>query len=133
MNKHVAVASPKLDPKNVNGRLYDQIDILLSYLEERDAAAEDDGVRVTLKERIAVLIAIARIQVAFVGLRKEKTPDDDVPGSAVRKYATAFANDARRRTKPVGRRTNVVAKPEPDDDNGEGLGSFAEDDDPDAE
>lgn len=111
-----------LDPKNINARLYNQVDAMLLQLEARDDDPELP--RLTLKERIAALIAIARIQVAFVGLRKEKLPDDDEPGSAVRKYATAFANDARRGTTRGGRGTAAATArrpavsnpaPEPDD------------------
>ena len=50
-----------------------------------------------MRERVQALVAIARIQLVFMGLRKEKT-DEPERGSAVRKYAAAFeANDARRR------------------------------------
>lgn len=114
-----------LDPQNINSRLYNQIDILLTQLET--------GEHITLKERIAAMIAVARIQVAFVGLRKEKVPDDVVAGSTVRKYATAFANDARRRAKGTGRgtatRTAVVPDPEPEPDD---LDLTLDDDDGDA-
>ena len=83
-----------LDPKSINQRLYDQVDVLLKQLERGG-----DEI-VTLKERIAALIAIGRVQIMFVGLRKEKFDDDaGRAGSAVRKYAGAFAaDDARRRT-----------------------------------
>lgn len=120
------MSKANLDPKNINARLYNQVDAVLSYLEARDN--DEEGVRVTLKERIAALIAIARIQTAFVSLRKEKVPDDDVPGSAVRKYATAFANDGRRRAARTGRGAVAARQPEPDDD-GEGMGLSIEDTD----
>jgi hypothetical protein len=77
------------DPKDLKGRLYNQVDRLLDQLET--------GEHITLKERVAALIAVGRLQLIFVGLRKEKTDEPD-RGSAVRKYASAFAaNDSRRR------------------------------------
>jgi hypothetical protein len=94
------------DPLQVNARLYMQISELLNQLES------GDGERITLRERIAALVAIGRIQVLFVGLRKE------VPGgyasdagSSVRKYSTAFAkDDTGRRKKIAGPRP---AEPDP--------------------
>lgn len=71
---------------------------LLTQLEDADSHA-------TLKERIAALVAISRIQVIFVALRKEKVSDADT-GSAVKRYASAFKNDAGRREK--------TARPEPE-------------------
>jgi hypothetical protein len=89
-----------LDPLGVNVRLYNQISEVLHQLENSE--------RVTLKERIAALIAIGRIQVIFMGLRKETTHDASA-GSSVRKYSKAFqANDAR------GRKAIARAKPEPE-------------------
>ena len=80
-----------LDPKSINSRLYGQVSTLLSQLEDPEG-------HITLKERIAALIAIGRLQVIFMGLRKEKTDDHaGTAGSAVRKYAGAFADDNRRR------------------------------------
>lgn len=91
-----------LDPLGINVRLYNQISEILHELETGD--------RVTLKERIAALIAIGRIQIMFMGLRKEKTNDASA-GSSVRKYAKAFkAHDARGRKAIAGR------TPEPDAD-----------------
>jgi hypothetical protein len=71
-----------LDPLDVNGRLYRQIGALLDQLE----SAENLGVR----DRIAALVAIGRIQTMFVGLRKENKDDRSEAGSAVRKFKTAF-------------------------------------------
>ena len=84
-----------LDPKSINSRLYNQVDAMLEALEDPEA-------HITLKERIAALIAIGRIQVIFMGLRKEKLDDNAGAGSAVRKYAGAFkADDPReRKTRP---------------------------------
>jgi hypothetical protein len=77
------------DPLNVNIRLYKQVAKLLDSLEH------DDG-DLGIKERIAALIAIGRIQTIFVGLRKEHR-DGAGSGSAVKKYSSAFQDVARRR------------------------------------
>lgn len=94
-----------LDPLGINIRLYNQVSEVLHHLENDE--------RVTLKERIAALVVIGRIQVMFMGLRKEKI-DDTSAGSSVRKYATAFtkAHDTRGRKAIAGRRPD----PEPDAD-----------------
>ena len=78
------------DPKNVNSRLYAQIATLLDDLEAEDAREHLD-----IKERIAALIAIGRIQTIFMNLRKEN-PNVARPraGSTVRKYSTAFKSKA---------------------------------------
>jgi hypothetical protein len=92
-----------LDPLGVNVRLYNQISEILHHLE--------NGPDVTLRERIAAMIAIGRIQVMFMGLRKEKLVDAST-GSSVRKYSKAFqANDARGR-KAIAR--GQQPEPEPD-------------------
>ena len=116
---------PERDPCNINGRLYNQMDKLLSQLER----ADDE--HITLKERVAALMALARIQVAFVGLRKEKIPDEHVAGSSVRKYAQAFANDARRGKAGRGAARTAVAarRPEPEPDEGLGEALSLDDDD----
>jgi hypothetical protein len=98
-----------LDPLNVNTRLYKQLGLLLDQLERKDDA--EDGPRVTLKERIAALIAVGRIQTIFMGLRRESA-NEPAAGSTVRKYATAFQqNDAGRRKAAAGSTGN----PEPVD------------------
>lgn len=98
---------PVLDPENINGRLYAQVAVLLTQLEV--------GEHITLKERIAALIAIGRIQTIFAGLRREKTSDEDA-GSTVRKYADAFKNDAGGRKKRArGGTSQPVADDTPDD------------------
>ena len=127
MKKATATAphpSRALDPKSVNSRLYNQIDVMLTDLEQ--------GEHITLKERIAALIAIAKIQVVFVALRKEKTDDDGERGSAVRKYAGAFKADEPRGRKAGARPATVPARA--GDDAGEDdLESILDDDpDPDA-
>lgn len=79
------------DPLNVNARLYRQISVLLEQMEDPDV-----NKKLTIRERIAALTAIGRIQVLFVGLRKEKSNVGS--GSSVKKYTGAFAQpDATRR------------------------------------
>ena len=81
---------PNLDPKNINARLYNQVSHLLDQLETGDT--------VTLKERIAALVAIGRIQTIFLNLRLKGDKDEPAEGSSIRKYTTAFqAHDTRRR------------------------------------
>ena len=126
MGKVVNLHTPATDPANINGRLYRQLDLVLAGLE--DPGREE---KVTLKERIAALIAIARIQIAFVGMRKEKLDDPD-RGASVRKYATAFTkNDTGRGKKRAGTAAKPKPGPEPDDDWFEQSG-LSDDDDPDA-
>jgi hypothetical protein len=87
------------DPLNVNARLYRQVSKLLDDLEAppvkrgrgKDAKEED---AVTMRERIAALTAIARIQTIFIQLRAEDNPDERRAGSAVRRYSGAFKNAA---------------------------------------
>lgn len=101
------------DPLNVNARLYGQIGKLLDDLE---AADRDD--RMTMPQRISALIAIGRIQTIFQGLRKGE--DVGTAGSAVRKYAAAFASpNAVGRGKAVPRRANVVQFDSGGDDDAE--------------
>jgi hypothetical protein len=102
------------DPLNINDRLYKQLGILLDQLEQKDD--DDDGPRVTLKERIAALIAVGRIQTIFAGLRKLASKQDDPDaGSSVRKYQGAFQNDPGGRKKG-GRRKPPGRQPEPEPD-----------------
>ncbi|HEX8827325.1 MAG TPA: hypothetical protein VF778_04350 [Xanthobacteraceae bacterium] len=80
-----------LDPLKINERLYKQVGELLTQLET--------GKHVTMRERVQALVAIGRVQVIFMGLRKENA-DEPAAGSTVRKYATAFEkNDPRGRKK----------------------------------
>lgn len=95
---------PVLDPNNINGRLYQQLDMLLQQLEQ--------GEHVTLKERTAAMLVVVRIQYIFMQLRKEKVGDVN-SGTAVRKYATAFTKDAARGRKKIARAPEP--EPEPDD------------------
>ncbi|HEY2530287.1 MAG TPA: hypothetical protein VGJ20_20515 [Xanthobacteraceae bacterium] len=104
---------PSLDPLNVNQRLYRQVAKLLDQLENLDKSGE---VRITLKERIAALVAIGRIQTIFMGLRKENA-DEPTAGSSVRKYAGNFkgTGDTRRRTKGSRPAFRPTDDPVPDD------------------
>lgn len=94
-----------LDALDVNGRLYRQISKLLDQLDEGDEGAEP----ITIRERIAALVAIGRIQVMFMGLRKEDRGDSS-GGTKVRKYSTAFqAANANRRGKTAARSARDAA------------------------
>ena len=79
------------DPLDINGRLYKQIGKLLDDLE----SADRDEV-MTTPQRIQALIAVGRILTIFASLKKADF-DYGNSGSAVRKYAAAFARpDAAR-------------------------------------
>lgn len=97
------------DPLRVNERLYKQISALLGDLEER-------GEDITMRERVAALIAIGRVQTIFAGLRRENQEDPNA-GSAVRKYSGAFkAKDAASGRKKIARAAGPSLADEPDDD-----------------
>jgi hypothetical protein len=88
------------DPLDINGRLYTQIGRLLDDLESAD---RDD--KMTMPQRIQSLIAVGRILTIFASLRKGDY-DYGNSGSAVRKYAAAFARpDAARGGKNPPRST----------------------------
>jgi hypothetical protein len=115
---------PNLDPHKINERLVRQVSALLDQLENNK--------NVTLRERFQALMAIARIQYVFVSLRREKF-DEPAAGTAVRKYQTAFKNDAGGRKKS-GRPAIAAVRsggnePPPDwlgdDDDGDGGGDAA--------
>jgi hypothetical protein len=107
--------SSNLDPLSINVRLYHQVSEMLTQLE--------NSPNITLRERIAALVAIGRIQVLFVNLRKEKF-DDASAGSSVRKYAAAFkTHDAR------GRKAIAGAQPEPEPTVDDPFGDDDADDD----
>ena len=79
------------DPLNINARLYGQIGRLLDDLESDD---RDDVM--TTPQRISALIAVGRILTIFASLKKADYEHGNT-GSAVRKYAAAFARpDAAR-------------------------------------
>lgn len=90
----VARNTIKRDPLQLKVRLYAQVGELLHQLE----GATDEPI--TVRERIAALVAIGRLQ----DLLLEKAKDDDEnAGSAIRKYASAFTeNGASRRKKTIG-------------------------------
>ena len=73
------------DPLDINGRLYRQIGALLNDIERDDR----DEV-MTTPQRISALIAVGRILTIFSSLSKVDY-DYGNTGSAVRKYAEAFA------------------------------------------
>lgn len=83
----------KRDPLQVKARLYTQIGELLHQLE----GATDEPI--TVRERIAALVAIGRLQDLLIEKGKD---EDDVAGSAVRKYESAF-----RKTNGVGGRKKI--------------------------
>jgi hypothetical protein len=103
------------DPLHLKLRLYIQIGEMLRQL-------EGDGEAVTMRERIAALTAIGRLQNLLVDKGKD---DDDTAGSAVRKYEGAFQNGPGKRKK-IARPAAV--KPEPtgwdDRDDGDGDEPF---------
>jgi hypothetical protein len=99
------------DPENVNKRLYMQVSALLGQLEQRDSHN-----KVTMRERIAALIAIGRIQQLFIAMRKAS--GDVGSGATVKKYATAFTDAASRRAANARRdakRDIAASEPEPED------------------
>ena len=114
-----------IDPLNVNARLYNQVSKLLDDMEapppvrkkvgrlKKGEVAEPVEEPLTLRERIAALTAISRIQIGFVTLRAEGQDDEHERGSAVRKYAAAFQNAGGRRK---ARGAAAAAEPAGDDD-----------------
>ena len=90
------------DPLNINDRLYKQIGRLLDDLEGDD---RDD--KMTTPQRISALIAVGRILTIFASLRKGDY-DYGNSGSAVRKYAAAFARPNAARGGKGGSRSNPV-------------------------
>jgi hypothetical protein len=123
----MAMSKDNADPLQINARLYRQVSRLLDDLEAppvkkgRGKDAEEVE-KVTVRERIAALTAIARIQQAFIVLRAEESGNERKSGSAVRKYASAFKDAGGRRAKGGG--SAAAAAPEPvdfgpDDDDGD--------------
>jgi hypothetical protein len=107
------------DPLDINGRLYNQIGKLLDDIER-----EDRDEVMTTPQRIQALIAVGRILTIFAALRKGDY-DYGNTGSAVRKYAAAFARpsaDAARGGKNPPRPTNIVEfdRERDDGDGGDG-------------
>jgi hypothetical protein len=99
------------DPLKINERLYKQIGKLLDDLEGDD---RDDVM--TTPQRIQALIAVGRILTIFASLKKADY-DYGNTGSAVRKYAAAFARpDAARGGKGHSRSNPVRLDSGADDD-----------------
>lgn len=108
------------DPLKVKMRLYIQVAELLHALETGQG---DDG-PVTMRERIAALTAIGRLQAALIDKAKD---DDENAGSAIRKYASAFTkNGAGRRKKTAGPASHELVL-ESDSGGGDGLDGDADD------
>jgi len=95
-----------LDPLNVNGRLYEACSQLLDELRNDD--------ELSIRDRIAAITAVGRCQVMFMGLRKEGKGGGDA-GSAVRKYAAAFTQNASGGGKARTRAAEPDDEPEPFD------------------
>jgi hypothetical protein len=106
-NDSNVVAFNPFDPEDVNKRLYMQVSALLTQLEERESRA-----KITMRERIAALVAVGRLQQVFAALRKAN-PHDPNRGAQVRKYAGAFSNEPRRRA--AAARPGDGTEPSPDD------------------
>jgi len=98
------------DPDQVNQRLYKQVSALLQQLEEKDSRS-----KVTMRERIAALIAVGRIQQLFIAMRKAS--GDVGSGSTVKKYTATFADAAGRRAADARRdaKRDIAAESEPSD------------------
>jgi hypothetical protein len=103
--KSISRGSIVRDPLQIKVRLYIQIGEVLRQLENNEGT---DGEQVTIRERIAALTAIGRLQSVLIDKGKD---DDDIAGSSVRKYESAFKNGARGRKRAVR-----SVDPEPDDD-----------------
>jgi hypothetical protein len=89
------------DPKDINGRLYDAISRLLDNFED-----------MTVREQVATVSAIARIQVVFPKIREMSGGSQR--GAVVRQYAAAFQANADRRRKN-GARPDTAADDFDDD------------------
>ena len=90
------------DPLKINERLYKQIGKLLDDLE----GADRDEV-MTTPQRIQALIAVGRILTIFASLKKGDFEYGNT-GSAVRKYAAAFARPDAARGGKGGPRSNAL-------------------------
>lgn len=109
------------DPLNVNARLYAQIARLLDQLEDGDNRSE-----ITIPQRINALIAVGRIQIMFANLKKALANDPIDAGSAVRRYAAAFAKPHAAR----GGKAHVRLASVTDDDDGSDDSGFDPESDP---
>lgn len=110
-NKNDPSPSKTGDPLNINSRLYGQIGKLLDDLE-----ADDRDDKMTTPQRISALIAVGRILTIFAALKKQDY-DYGNTGSAVRKYAAAFA-----RPDATGGRKNAPRSAQPVEFDSDGGG-----------
>ena len=90
---HISRGNIAGDPLKLKVRLYIQIGELLRQLETGETG---DGEVVTIRERTGALTAIGRLQMVLIDKGKD---DDDIAGSAVRKYEGAFKNGPGKRKK----------------------------------
>jgi len=89
--------------------------------EARLMLKEDDDCKI--KERITCLKYLEEIAKTYIGLEKAATDDPAAAGATVRKYATAFAQNATRGGKKGrGRRTADIDE---SDSDGDSLGDDA--------
>lgn len=94
------MTKPTTDPLRINPRLYRQMDKLLKRLERDDE-------EITTPQLINAIKMIAQVMILQNNLRL-KTNESDSPGSAVRKYATAFKTNAARGRKVATGTGNVI-------------------------
>lgn len=79
------------DPKNLNGRLYDAMSRLLDTFDD-----------MTVREQVATVSAIARIQMTWIKIRENANATAN-SGTTVKRYEKAFAANATRKRKPLAR------------------------------
>ena len=97
-----------LDSHSINARLMNQVSRVLDDLEDRNLP-------IGPKERIMALLAIGRLQMLFVAMRK-RGGDSDNAGSSVRKYSKAFKTHASGRGAKAARRGVADLTDDDDDD-----------------
>ena len=93
----------ELDPHNLEARIEKQIARTVHIMEE---AADDD-----MKDLANILQILLRCLYIRAGT-KEKDREPEPDGAAVRKYSTAFRNEARRRTPLAGTEPDDESAPE---------------------
>ena len=85
----------RLDPYNLDARIDNQIDRLLSNIEKADV--ETLVAEMSMPQYLHALYYVARVLTMQQVLRKANSKDDsDVTGSAVRTYSRAFEQNASR-------------------------------------
>jgi hypothetical protein len=93
------------DPKRIAERVYNQLDALLTRLENPKEAVE-----ITTPQLINAVKMIAQVMILQANLKAKDIDDPSTPGSAVRKYSQAFkTNAARGRASAAGSRATVVS------------------------